>query len=252
VLFYVPYHSPVHPGRVLSTFALLSMIVEMLNGWGASYTANLDLPGASQATGHALMKASLMIQIAVILCFVALAVVFHRRCIAAGLGHARGVRQPLLTLYISVCLLLVRTVYRIVEHFGLSGVDWWNMNELEISPVIRYEWYFYLFEAAFMLVNMVMWNVRHPRRYLPSNYHVYLERDGVTEVEGKGWEDKRPLWLTVVDPFNVGGMLRKAAADDELARQQQSGTGNGNSAGGEPTRSHLRSDKEAKNGADEV
>ncbi len=192
MLYYVPYHSPLHPGRVLSTFGFLSLIVEMLNGWGASYTANLDLPGASQDTGHALMKASLMIQIFVILCFVVLAAIFHRRCAAAGLGRTRGVRQPLLTLYVSVVLLLVRTVYRIVEHFGLSGVDWWNMVPEEISPVIRYEWFFYVFEASFMLVNMVMWNVRHPRRYLPSDYHVYLERDGVTEVVGEGWADSRP------------------------------------------------------------
>lgn len=230
MLYYVPYHSPLHPGRVLSTFAFLSIIVEMLNGWGASYTANLDLPGASQATGHALMKASLMIQIFVILCFLVLAATFHRRCSAAGLGRARGVRQPLLTLYTSVALLLVRTVYRIVEHFGLSGVDWWNMVPEDISPVIRYEWYFYVFEAAFMLVNMVMWNVRHPRRYLPSDYHVYLERDGVTEVEGRGWEDPRPVWQTVVDPFDIGGMLRSRGKESEFDRQKREGPGPGAAA----------------------
>lgn len=169
------------------------------------------------------MKASLIIQIAVILCFIAIAAVFHRRCALAGIGRARGVRQPLLTLYASVALLLVRTVYRIVEHFGLAGIDWWNMDAAQISPVIRYEWFFYVFESVFMLVNMVMWNVRHPRRYLPADYKVYLARDGVTEITGKGFDDARPTWLTIVDPFDIGGMFAKSGADTEYERQRRGG-----------------------------
>ncbi|KAH7376593.1 hypothetical protein B0T11DRAFT_272648 [Plectosphaerella cucumerina] len=224
LLYYVPYHSPLHPGRVLSTFAFLSFIVEGLNGWGASYTANLSLPGASRATGHALMKASLIIQIAVILFFLAITAVFHRRCASAGLARAKGVRGPLITLYASVALLLVRTIYRIVEHFGLAGIDWWNMDAAAISPVIRYEWFFYVFESAFMLVNMVMWNIRHPRRYLPADYHVFLERDGVTETRGKGFEDTRPMWATIVDPFNIGGMFSKGSGDTEYERQKRAGS----------------------------
>ncbi|KXH52453.1 RTA1 domain-containing protein [Colletotrichum salicis] len=79
VLYYVPYCSPLHPGRVLSTFAFFSSIVEALNGWGASYSANQSLTQREMETGHALIKTSLLLQIFVIACFVALAVAFQRR-----------------------------------------------------------------------------------------------------------------------------------------------------------------------------
>ncbi|KAL2751916.1 hypothetical protein ACRALDRAFT_2045148 [Sodiomyces alcalophilus JCM 7366] len=208
VLYYVPYLSPIHPGRVLSTFGLLSMIIECLNGWGASYSANMGLSGSSIATGHALMRASLALQLVVITCFLVLAGLFHRRCAKAGLGRAQGILQPMATLYASVGLILVRTVYRAVEHFGLEGINWTGLDPSAISPVIRYEWFFYVFEATLMLVNVWMWNVRHPRRYLPSDLKVYLARDGVTEVTGPGWQDPRPFLITVVDPLDIVGLFR--------------------------------------------
>lgn len=210
ILYYVPYLSPIHPGRVLSTFALLSAIVEALNGWGASYTANASLTHAEQQAGHILMKASLVIQLFVIACFLTLAGLFHRRCRRAGLHRARGVRQPLLTLYVSVTLILARTIYRLIEHFGFSEVDWHRLEDpREVATVIRYEWFFYVFEASLMLANMTMWNARHPGRYLPSGHSSYLARDGVTEVEGVGWEDPRPFVWTVLDPFDIGGIFRR-------------------------------------------
>ncbi|KAM0277529.1 hypothetical protein ACHAQH_005728 [Verticillium albo-atrum] len=216
ILYYVPYLSPLHPGRVLSTFAFLSGLIEMLNGWGASYTANLDLPGSSQATGHALMKTSLVLQLIVAGLFVTLAVVFHRRCIGAGLGGTRQVKSPLRTLYISVALITARTVFRLVEHFGFEGIRWEGLDPADVPAVIRYEWFFYVFEAVLMLANTVMWNWRHPRRYLPAKCSIYLARDGVTEVEGPGWKDDRPWLLTVIDPFDLGGCFRERRAQDKF------------------------------------
>lgn len=34
-----------------------------------------------------------------------------------------------------------------------------------------------------MLINSLIWNIWNPGRYLPRNNHVYLARDGTTEVE---------------------------------------------------------------------
>ncbi|KAF4830147.1 Lipid-translocating exporter-like protein RTA1 [Colletotrichum tropicale] len=209
VLYYVPYCSPLHPGRVLSTFAFFSSIIEALNGWGASYSANRSLSDKEMEAGHALIKTSLLLQIFVIACFVALTAAFQRRCARLGLARTRGVAGPLTTLYISVLLIMTRTVYRIVEYFGVANTKWdADMKVEDISPAIRYEWFFYVFEASLMLANVVMFNVRHPRRYLPEKYTVYIAKDGVTEVDGPGWKDPRPFWLTVVDPFDLGGLLR--------------------------------------------
>ncbi|POS70258.1 RTA1 domain-containing protein [Diaporthe helianthi] len=51
VLFYVPYHSPIHPGRVWTTFAMLASVVEGLSSVGASYSANQALTARTQDLG---------------------------------------------------------------------------------------------------------------------------------------------------------------------------------------------------------
>lgn len=74
-----------------------------------------------------------------------------------------------------------------------------DLNELK--PVVREEWNFYVFDATIMLVNAVVWNVWHPRRYLPGGKEWYLAQDGKTEVKGPGWKDTRSLTETFMDPF---------------------------------------------------
>jgi hypothetical protein len=159
--------------------------------------------------GDALIKASLVIQIVVIALFCLLAGIFHRRCARGGIT-VRQVWAPLVTLYISMFLILVRTIYRTVEHFGVAQIrPGPGFDPMSLSPIIRYEWFFYVFEASLMLVNSVLWNVRHPRRYLPENYQVYLAQDGVTELEGPGWKDKRPFMVTMIDPFGMCDQARE-------------------------------------------
>jgi hypothetical protein len=205
ILFYVPYLSPLHPGRTLTTFGFVSMIVEILNALGVSYLANPNLGGKIVKLGNILLKTSLIIQVLVIALFCAVAGLFHRRCIKAGIT-SRNIQRPLLTLYISMALILIRTIYRMAEHFGASRIPLnpppgWNPNSL--SPIVRYEWFFYVFEASLMLINTVLWNVNHPRHYLPQDYHIYLAQDGKTELTGPGWEDDVPWFITFLDPFGV-------------------------------------------------
>lgn len=203
ILYYVPYFSPLHIGRVLATFGALSGVVETMNAIGVSYIANPDVKSESREVGHILMKSSLIIQIVVIGLFCALAFTFQRRCRRAGIRN-RKVSGPLLTLHISMSLIAVRYIYRTVEHFGFSATELTfdsDTNIEDLSPIIRHEWYFYVFEAALMLINTWMWNWRHPRRYVPESYNVYLAQDGVTEIEGPGWKDNRPFVMTLIDPF---------------------------------------------------
>lgn len=155
------------------------------------------------------MKASLILQIGVILLFCVIAGIFHRRCIRGGI-KSRKIQGPLVTLYISMTLILVRTIYRIVEHFGVSRIptnppkEW---NPMTLSPILRYEWFFWIFEASLMLINTVLWNYRHPRRYLPEDYHVYLAQDGQTELLGPGWKDDMPWFMTFIDPCGLTASL---------------------------------------------
>ncbi|RAL64608.1 hypothetical protein DID88_001641 [Monilinia fructigena] len=80
ILYYVPYHSPLHPGRVLTTFGALSAVVEAFNGHGASRVANSSLSESAQDTGRSLLKAALSLQLGVLGAFVFLAAYFHLQC----------------------------------------------------------------------------------------------------------------------------------------------------------------------------
>ena len=207
ILYLVPYHSPIHPGRVLTTFAFISAVVEALNGNGASNSANQSLPESRQNIGKALLKAALLIQLAVVGLFLLLAVTFHRRCLRAGIRNA-NLTSALTTLYCSTALLTARTIYRVVEYFSVADLHLTaGTDPNTLSPIIRYEWFFYVFEASLMLSNLIMMNVRHPRRYLPKSTKTYLAPDGVTEITGPGYKDTRPFIITLVDPFDLIGLL---------------------------------------------
>ncbi|KAI3401463.1 hypothetical protein diail_10897 [Diaporthe ilicicola] len=222
VLFYVPYHSPIHPGRMWTTFATLAGVVEALSGVGASYSANMSLPDSTKDTGKALMKTALILQLVIVNCFVVLAVTFHRRCHAAGI-RTRSVDGPLLTLYLSTALIEARTIFRTVEYFGLAGVRIRaGMDVNELPPEFRHEWFFYVFEATLMVLNAFLWNFRHSRRYLPADTKTYLSEDGVTEVQGPGYKDNRKFLVTLVDPFDLYGLATGRDKEDRFWEGGQS------------------------------
>src|SRR5699024_11008904 len=108
---------------------------------------------------------------------------------------------------ISVALLVGRTIYRVVEHLALEDVN--SRDPTNLPPPVRDEWPFAVFEAGFMLLDMAMWNIRHPRRYLPADPKVRLARDGLTEIEGPSLEDPRSWAAKIFDPFDIMGMCRK-------------------------------------------
>ncbi|OTA99328.1 hypothetical protein M426DRAFT_16559 [Hypoxylon sp. CI-4A] len=209
VLYFVPYCSPIHPGRVLTTFAGISTIVEALSGIGAAYVSNQTLPRELQQTGQSLLKAALIMQIVVVTLFVTLAATFQRRCRQAGINSTK-VNQALLTLYISSAIVMIRCIYRTVEFFDFASVNYSSpdFNPTTLSPIIRYEWFFYVFEATAMLCNSVLLNVRHPRRWLPKSTKVYLAKDGRTEITGPGYKAERNFFATLFDPFDIYGMIK--------------------------------------------
>ncbi|KAI1080270.1 RTA1 like protein-domain-containing protein [Whalleya microplaca] len=209
ILYFVPYYSPIHPGRVLTTFAAISMVIETLNGVGASYVSNQSLPTKTQQAGKTLLQAALVMQLVVVTLFITLAVTFQIRCRRNGINHVK-VNQALLTLYVSSTIIMVRCIYRAVEFFDLSNANYSSpdFDPSTLSPIIRYEWFFYVFEATLMLCNSVLLNIRHPRRWLPKSTKVYLARDGITEIRGPGYQQERNFLVTLVDPFDVYGMIK--------------------------------------------
>lgn len=62
-----------------------------------------------------------------------------------------------------------------------------------------------------MFLNVLILNLFHPGRFLPKNDKIYLDAQG-REVESAndrgGWDDCRPWYITLFDPFNVQGLIR--------------------------------------------
>ena len=196
VLYYIPWLSPMHPGRVVSTFIGIDVLIEILAGNGASLSANMSNSPSTQKMGVDLVKASLLLQLILFFMLVSVVAIFQYRCSKAGI-FKRNVRTILITLYVSCTLIFVRNIFRIVEFF-----EGWN------GTVNRAEPYFWCFEVIPMVINTTLMNVFPPASNVPSSYKTYLARDGQTELRGPGWVDKRPFIVTILDPFDVVGLIK--------------------------------------------
>jgi hypothetical protein len=169
--------------------------------------SNFAIPEYKQKIGHNLLRAGLAIQLGVLASFVSLAVYFQRKCARHGLMPAH-LRSVLTTLYISTAIVSTRTIYRTVEYFAASQIHPTpDFDPMSISPIIRYEWFFWVFEATLMLSNSLLLNFRHPAMYLPRSNKIYLAEDGVTEILGPGFEDQRMWIVTLFDPCDLVGLL---------------------------------------------
>jgi len=222
LLYYIPYHSPIHPGRMLTTMLGLSTIVETLNGNGVSYWANLKLSHGKQNMGRIFLKAALIVQIVVLIGFLSLTAFFHYKCKKHG-PFPRNVRGVLITLYCSSVFIGVRAIYRTVEYYTVSNFRYSPEMSSSASPLIRYEAFFWVFEALLMLANSLLLNIRHPMRFLPRDSRIYLAEDGITEKVGPGYEDLRFFLIAMVDPFDLIGLVRGRHIKREFWKTEDQG-----------------------------
>ena len=182
------------------------MLIEVLTANGAALVANIDNPESKQKIGENLIKAALIMQLALMAGFVVLALVFYYRCWKASVLNAK-VKRTLHVLLISCGLITVRTIFRTVEYFEAASL---NITDTEnLSPLLKKEWFFWFFEATVMFINTAMLNIFNPMHSLPQSNKVYLAKDGVTEIEGPGFKENRHWILTVIDPFDITGMIFK-------------------------------------------
>lgn len=218
----MPYFAPIPPGRVLAIFGGLMAAVELLNALGVALASNAKSGPKTEAIGGHLTVAAISIQIVVILFFICIAGTFHVRCVKARI-YVRTVKTLLITLYASMELIFIRCIYRLVEHVGPNKIDITDLQSLRaLSPLYRYEVFFYIFESSLMLINSALWNALNPGRFLPKDYHIYLAQDG-TEVEGERDTDERPLLAKTANVLTFGLLFqrkRRNHAAQELAEYQ--------------------------------
>jgi hypothetical protein len=196
-LYYLPYLSPIHPGRVWSTFITLDGIADIIAANGAIRATNADATDAERRAGLDLVKISLFLLLGMFLAFMFLNIQFHYRAHKMGVFSYK-MKVIVYELYASNLLILLRNCFRTAVFF----LPWNNIAHSQ-------EWPLWVFEAVPMLINSYLMNIYPPAKYIPANHKVYLAMDGKTEIEGPGMIDKRPLLVTIVDPFDVWGILKK-------------------------------------------
>jgi hypothetical protein len=194
ILYYVPYLSPIHPGRVLTTLLATDTLCEILIANGAVRIFNSKLTDTERHVGDILVKTGLILQCVMFVAFIMLGVTFQIRARRAGVLK-KNLQFVLLVMYVSCIVVTARCIYRIAEFFeGFTG------------EVYTHEFYFYIFEATIMFINTTMLNIFHPGRYIPRSNKVFLAQDGRTELIGPGWQAKRNALMTFVDPFDLIGL----------------------------------------------
>lgn len=193
-LHYIPYLSPIHPGRVVTTFIALDTVVGILMGNGTWRSVYAKGGPESVELGKNLIRSAVIIQMLCFVGFIAIAAIWHRRCKRAGL-LTEDLRMVLIIQYVSCGLIVARCIFRTVADFSPI----W-------SPVFIVEWYFWVFEGLPMLFNAYVLAVWHPGRFLPRSKKVWLAQDG-TEKIGGGYKDDRPFIVTLFDPFDIHGLI---------------------------------------------
>jgi hypothetical protein len=217
---YVPYAAPFNPSRVTSFFGGVMLAIEGLNGAGVALAANAGAGKTTQDIGRYMILIALGLQVIVIFSFVYLSVKFWRRCIDEQVvEHSSAISSVLVTLYMSMTLIFIRCVYRVVEYaIGSTNKDIDSLEALEkLSPLLRIEIYFLIFEASLMLLNSVVWNLRHPGLHLPSDMHIYLAQDGL-EVRGEAKRQQNPI-LTFLNVMCFGLLIRQDDKRDSTASE---------------------------------
>lgn len=210
LLAYLPYHSIIHPGRVISTFIMLSVIVESLTANGAANSAGTGRTPSQVKNGLASLKAALIVQCCIEVFYFSLVASVEYKCRKAG-NFPRHVRIVCYMLYVTSLMILVRCIVRTIEGFEAAACN----PDFSGPPgycgeVSTHEAFLWVFEIANITLFVIILALFHPGKYLPRSSRIFLDPiDGKTERVGPGFSkaDKRPLIVTIIDPFNLYGIV---------------------------------------------
>ena len=184
--------------------------METLTANGAANSAGSGRSPDQRAAGLACVKAALLLQTFLEVGFCSLVALLHYRCRTAG-HFPRNVKTVCVLLYTTSLMMLLRCIVRTVEGFEAASCDPDDpANAGYCGPVQRNEWFLWVFEVANITVFVIALAVFPPGKYLPRDYRVFLDpMDGKTERVGPGFgkADRRPMWMTVLDPFDFVGIV---------------------------------------------
>ncbi|KAK4035344.1 hypothetical protein C8A01DRAFT_48440 [Parachaetomium inaequale] len=180
--YFVFYFAPMHPARMLVDFATLTAVIELLiiGGWPT-------LPTGMHPT---------VLETADLFMLAGIYQSYYRGCRI----KSPRVMRSLFVSYARMLFILGRAIYRAVEHFGVPASRT-DLDPLSLKPVVRYEWYFYVFDAALVFLAIALWKVGHLSRYLPDDPRMYLAQDGARVLKEPGWNDSQSKTEAIFNPF---------------------------------------------------
>lgn len=130
------------------TFVIGDAFAFLIQSSGAGYMA----AGSGTKTGEIIVIFGLVVQIAFFGLFVVSAVLFHKRYNARlGARASFDWEKIMLMLYITSALILVRSIFRIIEY--AAGSD---------GYLLANEWPLYIFDAVLMVAVMAVFYVWYP------------------------------------------------------------------------------------------
>ncbi|TVY62778.1 Protein RTM1 [Lachnellula suecica] len=160
-------HAIVRRKWLTKVFVACDVLAFVVQSGGASLQASHSI--ATMNTGEKIAVTGLFIQIIAFSLFVAVAVVFHARMVKVPTSRSSEVpwKKHLLALYISSGLIMVRSIFRVIEFIqGNAGY------------VFTHEWFLYVFDALLMLGVLGLFCWVHP-----GEIRGYLERKGNSQEE---------------------------------------------------------------------
>lgn len=156
----------------------------------------------------AMAKASVVLQLLQLSVTLLMTFIFNRCCYVGRITRSPRVTRLLAILYTTTLFLLLRTLYTTVYHFTTPANPSHALKEaqsnsqsLTLPAILLNEVYFLVLDSTPVLLVPILWNVFHPRGYLPADPARYLAQDGRTELKGPGWNDSRSLTETFMNPF---------------------------------------------------
>ncbi|KAJ0423196.1 RTA1-domain-containing protein [Aspergillus carlsbadensis] len=151
-------HSPLRIPWLTKTFVLCDILTFIIQAGGSGMMVNSDLTN----TGEAIVIAGLAIQVVSFCLFLVTAIIFHARMRSdpdpspASRDPSHPWRQHLGSLYAISGLILVRSIFRVVEY--VMGNDGYPLT---------HEWTLYIFDAVPMFAAMVVFAVWYPSDLKP-------------------------------------------------------------------------------------
>ncbi|KAL3482890.1 RTA1 like protein [Aspergillus germanicus] len=150
------HHSILRITWLTKTFVLCDVLTFIIQAGGSGMMVSSDLTNI----GEAIVIAGLAIQVASFCLFLGTAIIFHTRMRSAPTAASRDPshpwRQHLYSLYAISGLILVRSIFRVVEY--VMGNDGYPLT---------HEWTLYIFDAVPMFTAMVIFAVWYPSDLKP-------------------------------------------------------------------------------------